>query len=95
MFFKDKRKKNCDINLSKEELSAFNVAKEKLGNVSNLTFPYHKTVSLAGDALSFAIGGVLQQCESDEWLPMSVFSKKLSETVTQYSTFRQELMAVY
>lgn len=76
MFLKD-LKIRTDINLSEEELSPFNLAKEKLAKTGNFTFLYHEVeLPLAVDASSFAIGAAFQQHASNEWLLMSFFSKK-------------------
>lgn len=52
-------------------------------DVSNFTFPNHEAdLILARHASIFAIGGVLQQHKSGEWLPVSFFPKNVSETAT-------------
>ena len=47
------------------------------------------------DASSVAVGAVLQQFIQDEWHPIAYFSRKLKLVQTQYSTFDQELVAIY
>jgi cleavage and polyadenylation specificity factor subunit 1 len=47
------------------------------------------------DASDFCVGGITQQKSGDHWHPFSFFSKKLTETVSHYSTFDRELLAVY
>lgn len=54
--------KNCSIELSETEFLAFNLAKEKLSYVDNLTFPNHgEKLSLVANASTFAMGAVFQQ----------------------------------
>ena len=52
-------------------------------------------LSLAVDASSTAIGGVLQQHDGKGWKPLSFFSRRLSEAEAKYSTFGRELLATY
>ena len=94
MFFKDK-KKSININLCEKELSVFNLAKEKLSNVDNLIFPNQEAELSFGRFPKFH-----NWCSLTTWIRWMItciflFSKKLSSTITQHSTFRGELMAVY
>ena len=47
------------------------------------------------DALNIAVGAALQQSVDDQWHPIAYFSRKLIPHTTCYSTFNQELLAVY
>ena len=47
------------------------------------------------DASNTAFGAVLQQYIDGQWQPISFFYKKLQPAETRYSTFDQELYAVY
>jgi hypothetical protein len=50
---------------------------------------------LATDTSDFHMGGIMQQKLGDQWRPLGFFSKKLAEIESHYSTFDQELLAVY
>jgi hypothetical protein len=52
-------------------------------------------LSLATDTSDFHMGGIMQQKSGDHWRPLGFFSKKLTEMESHYSTFDQELIAVY
>jgi hypothetical protein len=43
------------------------------------------------DASDFRVEGIMQRKSGDHWHPFSFFSKKLTETVSHYSTFDREL----
>ena len=47
------------------------------------------------DASDMAVGAVLQQHIQGTWHPISFFSHKMTPAETRYSTFDQELLAVY
>lgn len=47
------------------------------------------------DVSELAIGAVLQQLVDGHWQPLSYFSRKLTTTERNYSTFDRELLAIY
>ena len=84
------------VELNADAEAAFNAAKEALANAVNLQhFDSNASLSLAVDASDVALGAVLQQRTSHDWLPLAFFSQRLSPTESQYSTFGRELLAVY
>jgi hypothetical protein len=50
-------------------------------------------LALATDAADTHVGVVLQQQVGHHWKPLGFFSKKLSKTELNYSTFDRELLA--
>ena len=52
-------------------------------------------INIMTDASDIAVGAVLQQYLDNKWCPLSYFSRKLSSTEQCYSTFDQELLAIY
>ena len=50
-------------------------------------------LALATDTSDTHVGAVLQQQVGQHWQPLGFFSKKLSKTEVNYSTFDQELLA--
>ena len=51
--------------------------------------------SINTDASDTAVGAVLQQCLHGVWTPISFFSRKLLPAENKYSTFDNELLAMY
>ena len=47
------------------------------------------------DTSDITIGGVLQQYLDGQWCPLAYFSRKLSSTEQQYSTFDRECLAIH
>ena len=50
-------------------------------------------LALATDTSDTHVGAVLQQQVGQHWQPLGFFSKKLSKTEVNYSTFDRELLA--
>ncbi len=74
--------------------TAFAAAKEALVAAVPLAHPLPRAVlTLAADASDTHLGGVLQQQVGQHWQPLGFFSKKLSKSEVNYSTFDQELLA--
>jgi transposase InsO family protein len=79
-----------------EAEAAFEQCKEELANAALLAHPMeHGDLTLTTDASDVAIGGVLQQRVQDSWQPLGFFSKKLTSTQKNYSTYDRELLGVY
>ena len=75
---------------------AFNDAKSALANAVSLQyFDSTAELSLSVDASNIAIGAVLQQSIRGIWHPIAFFSRRLSPTEANYSTFGRELLAIY
>lgn len=85
------------IQWTAEAIEAFNMCKTKLAEVTMLTHPrVGAKLALTTDASDNAIGAVLEQKETDgNWAPVAYFSKKLSSTQQNYSTYDRELLAIY
>ncbi len=74
--------------------TAFAAAKKALAAVP-LSHPLPGAVlALAADASDTHVGAVLQQQVGQHWQPLGFFSKKLSKSEVNYSTFNRELLAV-
>lgn len=85
------------LTLSKDALSSFNSLKHSLNNLTFLAHPSSKSpLHLVTDSSSFAVGGALHEMdENGQPIPISFFSKKLSDTQKKYSSFDRELLAAY
>ena len=85
-----------ELQWSEECISAFSNAKDALAQATLLFYPTpDATTSPMTDASYIAVGAVLQQSVDGHWQPISFFSRSLSSTERQYSTFDRELLAVY
>ena len=77
-------------------LKAFMVANEALANAMLLSHPVMNVpTSVMTDAPNVAVGAVLQQFAQDKWCSISYFFRKLKPAEMHYSTFNQELLAIY
>jgi hypothetical protein len=73
--------------------TAFAPAKSGPGRRSALAHPLPGALlALATDASDTHVGAVLQQQVGQHWQPLGFFSKKLSKTEVNYSTFDRELL---
>ncbi len=73
--------------------TAFAAAKAALITAVPLAHPLPRAVlALATDASNTHVGAVLQQQVCQYWQPLGFFSKKLSKTDVNYSTFDRELL---
>jgi transposase InsO family protein len=74
--------------------TAFAAAKKALVAAVPLSHPLPGAVlSLVADASDTHVGAVLQQQVVQHWQPLGFFSKKLSKSEVNYSTFDRELLA--
>ena len=74
--------------------TAFAAAKAALVTAVPLAHPLPGAfLALATDASDTHVGAVLQQQVGQHWQPLGFFSKKLSKTQVNYSTFDRELLA--
>ncbi len=88
--------RNGPIEMSTEQLAAFERLKSCLAQATTLAFPSPDVqLSLMVDASKTAIGAVLNQEESDHRQPIAFFSKALQPTEQRYNTFGRELLAAY
>ena len=63
--------------------------------VAELThFKRNKPLRIICDASKQGLGAVLQQCEENQWKPLSYASRFLTEPETKYSINELELLAV-
>nr|CDS35258.1 gag pol polyprotein [Hymenolepis microstoma] len=84
--------------MASEAESAFSSVKQQLSKATTLNHldtSKGMRIVLKTDASQMAVGAVLQQVFKDELQPLSFFSKKLTPTETQYSTFGRELLVIY
>lgn len=77
--------------------TAFQATKTALCNATMVTFiDPTAALELVCDASDSAVGGALQQRDSNDCVqPLMFFSKKLNSAQTHYSTFDKELLAIY
>ena len=81
---------------TEEALTAFTAVKTALAEATLLTHPKPGALtSIMTDASDVAVGAVLQQHVQGHWHPLAYFSRSLKPAETRYSTFDQELLAVY
>lgn len=84
------------INLTAEQLAAFNKCKQSLADAALLAHPDQLAeLAIQTDASDLAMGAVLQQRKSHGWQPLAFFSRKFSPTQKKYSPYDRELLAIY
>lgn len=89
---KDKRK----IEWNDVSRNSFEKLKEELSNATLLVHPSSTLpLVLTVDASDFAVGASLQQMRGNKPEPIGFFSKTLSKTQQNYSTYDRELLAAY
>lgn len=70
--------------------------KNSLTQAVTLSFPVANAPhALFADASNNCVGAVLQQHIHGKWYPLGYFSKKLTETQKNYSTYDRELLAIF
>lgn len=96
-FLKGKPKKdNSVITWTPETTNAFELCKTRLIEATRLIHPAaNAELAIMVDASSVSIGAVIQQKTQDGYQPLSFFSKKLTKTEQNYSTYDRELLAAY
>lgn len=93
---KPKKKDKSAIPWTPEASLAFDKCKTDLANATLLTHPsITAQLCLTTDASDVAMGAVLEQWENNEWKPTGFFSKKLTPTQRNYSTYDRELLAIH
>src|SRR6201990_3294413 len=91
-----RRGQSTKVTWSDAARQTFSDAKSALAEATLLVFPQESAPTrLQVDASEVAVGGVLQQCQNDIWVPLAFFSKKLQPAETRYSAFSRELLAMY
>ena len=81
---------------SQDMVEAFDSTIKKLCQVTLLKFPIKNApLTLTTDASNIAIGATLSQYNKEDWEPLAFFSRKLTKTQSNYSTFDRELLAIY
>ena len=85
------------LQLSDEELKFFSSFKKALAELSALPHPVSSATQyhLVTDFSNFAIGEALHQIIDNEPVPIGFFSKKLTSSQRNLSTFDRELLASY
>ena len=83
--------------LSKVEVDSFAKIVDLLDNMVALSHPVPGVMNLqmVTDSSQYAVGGALHQIIDNNPVPISFFSKKLSQTQRAYSTYDRELLAAY
>lgn len=96
-FVKNKTKRDkTPIEWTTATKAAFESCKKLIVQATALSFPAADAqLSLMVDASEFAVGAALQQHVGSVVEPLGFFSKKLSATEKNYSTFDRELLAIY
>ena len=85
-----------DFNWSSAADNAFEQAEELLATATLLNHPAPDAPTcIMTDASDVAVGAVLQQFIDGIWKPISYFSRKLNPAESRYSTYDQELLAIY
>jgi cleavage and polyadenylation specificity factor subunit 1 len=74
---------------------AFEECKASLSQAALLAHPDSTaTLALVTNALTTAMGAVLQQQVQDVWQPLAFFSRKLSPAQQKYSAYDRELLSI-
>ena len=93
--FRSILKKDAEWNWTDEHEKAFENVNKEVKRVANLThFKRNKPIRIICDASKQGLGAVLQQCEENEWKPISYASRFLTELEAKYSINELELLAV-
>lgn len=91
-----KAKGNSPVSWTSDADVAFLRLKESLAHATMLAHPVAGApLSVTTDASDFAIGAVLQQLVDDMWQPLAFFSRTLTPTQRNWSTYDRELFATY
>lgn len=92
----NKRNDNTPIVWTNEALEAFTKCKQQLADATLLAHPKPGAeLTLFVDASNDAVGAALNQKVDNEYQPLAFYSKKLTDTQRNYSTYDRELTAVY
>ena len=93
--FRSILKKDAVWNWTPEHEKAFMKVHSEVKRVVELThFKKNKPLRIICDASKQGVGAVLQQCEENQWKPISYASRFLTELETKYSMNELELLAV-
>ena len=89
-------KPSVEFHWGKTEEMAFSASKSALASAALLSHPVDEAeLSLAVDASSSHVGGVLQQDVKGKLQALAFFSRKLSASEVMYSAFDRELLALF
>lgn len=90
------KKDNSTITWTPAMTMSFNKLKQTLAQRSILAHPVTDAVlSISADASDKAIGGTVQQLINGIQQPLGFFSRRLTPTECNYSTYDRELLAIY
>ena len=93
--FRSILKKDATWKWTPEHERAFIRVNNEVKKAAELThFKRNKPLRIFCDASKQGLGAVLQQCEENEWKPISYASRFLTELETKYSIHELELLAV-
>ncbi|KAH8413882.1 hypothetical protein KR222_003403, partial [Zaprionus bogoriensis] len=91
-----KKNDQREIEWTSERVAAFDECKRSVAEAVQLAHPCpNAKLALICDASDVAIGAALEQLVEDSWQPLGFFSKKMTNTEKNYSTYDRELLAVY
>lgn len=91
-----KKRDKTVIKWTNKAIEAFEKCKASLKSAVTLSHPLpDANLSLMSDASNTSIGAVLQQQVDNNWRPLGYFSRKLTQTEMNYSTYDRELLAIY
>lgn len=92
----NKKNDKTELIWNKEADIAFEQCKEDVINTVFLAHPKpNAKLTLHVDASNFAIGAVLHQLSDEIYEPLCFYSKKMTPTQKNYSTYDRELLAIY
>lgn len=89
-------RKNDKIPWTPTTDAVFENCKKSLAETTLISHPATDSkLALITDASDLAIGAVVEQLEDNIWKPLGFFSRKLTPTQRNYSTYDRELLAIY
>lgn len=92
----NKKNDNTPVKWTKEAEVAFEKCKDDLARAVLLYHPRQDAkLCVYVDASDVGIGGVIQQLVDGQLQPLAFYSKKLTNTQKNYSTYDRELLALY
>lgn len=92
----NKKRDKSLVKWTEEAKKAFEKCKEALASASVLYHPRSDVdLCIYVDASDYGIGGVLQQFYGGQVQPLGFYSKKMTKSQRNYSTYDRELLALY
>lgn len=92
----NRKNDNTPVAWTPDTLDAFKNCKKQLAEAALLAHPKPGAeLALFVDASDFAVGAALNQKINNEYQPLAFYSKKLTDTQRNYSTYDRELTAIF